>query len=258
MKKHTVIKKAVLSVALGSILIASQASADTLLGVYVGGDGWRSDVTGRFGNSEPAPVFNFDSKTQGSYFIALEHPIPVLPNIRLAHNQLEAEGVSLIDAQFSFGGEDFTANTSVANRVDLTNTDIILYYELLDNSVIALDIGVNGKHIKGSASVVEQTQNGLQGEESVSQWLPLVYVNSKIGLPLTGLDVFAQGSYIGWSDSRMYDVQAGVAYEIIDSLAVDIRLKVGYRAVNLRLDDIDNLYSNLDFKGAFAGIELHF
>ncbi|WP_214001136.1 TIGR04219 family outer membrane beta-barrel protein [Arsukibacterium sp.] len=257
MKKNTIIKTA-LSVALGSALITGQATADTLLGVYVGGDGWQTDVTGSFGNSEPAPEFTFDNKTQGSYFIALEHPIPVLPNIRLAHNQLEADGVSLIDGDFSFGGEDFSVNTTVTNNVDLTNTDVVLYYEILDNSVVALDIGVNGKHIKGSASVVEQTENGLQGEESVSQWLPMLYVNSKVGLPLTGLDVFAQGSYIGWSDSRMYDVQAGVAYEIIDSLAVDVRLKVGYRAVNLRLDDLDNLYSNLDFKGAFAGIELHF
>lgn len=257
MNKNSIIK-AMLSVVLGSAVIAGQASADTLLGVYVGSDGWRTDVTGSFGNSEPAPDFSFNSKTQGSYFIALEHPIPVLPNIRLAHNQLKAEGVSLIDGDFSFGGEDFSINTSVSNTVDLTNTDIVLYYEILDNSIVALDIGLNGKHIKGAASVVEQTQNGLQGEESVSQWLPLLYVNSKVGLPLTGLDVFAQGSYIGWSDSRMYDVQAGVAYEIIDSLAVDIRLKVGYRAVNLRLDDLDNLYSNLDFKGPFAGIELHF
>ncbi|SNY52858.1 outer membrane protein [Arsukibacterium tuosuense] len=257
MNKNSIIK-ATLSLVLGSAVIMGQASADTLLGVYVGGDGWRTDVTGSFGNSEPAPDFNFNSKTQGSYFIALEHPIPVLPNIRLAHNQLEAEGMSRIDGQFSFAGEEFTVNTSVANRVDLTNTDIVLYYEILDNSIVALDIGVNGKHIKGSASVEEQTQNGLQGEESVSQWLPLLYINSKVGLPLTGLDVFAQGSYIGWSDSRMYDVQAGVAYEIIDSLAVDVRLKLGYRAVNLRLDDLDNLYSNLDFKGPFAGIELHF
>ena len=56
----------------------------------------------------------------------------------------------------------------------------------------------------------------------------------------------------------MYDLQAGIGYEVVDSLTVDIRLKVGYRAVNLRLDDLDNLYSNLDFKGVFAGVELHF
>ncbi|MDX1536760.1 TIGR04219 family outer membrane beta-barrel protein [Arsukibacterium sp.] len=257
MQKHSVIAS-MSALALSSVLLTGNAAADTLLGVYVGGDGWRTDVTGSFGNSEPAPAFNFDSKTQGSYFIALEHPIPVLPNIRLAHNQLDAAGVTLIDGQFSFGGENFAVNTTVANQVDLTNTDIVLYYEILDNSVVAFDLGVNAKHINGSASVVDQAQNGLQGEESVSQWLPLVYVNSKVGLPLTGLDVFAQGSYIGWSDSRMYDVQAGLGYEIVDTLAVDIRFKVGYRAVNLRLDDLDNLYSNLDFKGVFAGVELHF
>ncbi|MDX1677777.1 TIGR04219 family outer membrane beta-barrel protein [Arsukibacterium sp.] len=257
MKKHFTIPT-MAALGLSSMLVTGQAAADTLLGVYVGGDGWRADVTGSFGTSEPAPVFNFNSKTQGSYYIALEHPVPVLPNIRLAHNQLDANGITIIDGQFSFAGETFVVNTTVANQVDLTNTDIVLYYEILDNSVVALDLGVNAKHLDGSASVTEQAQNGLQAEQSVSQWIPLAYLSSKIGLPLTGLDIFAQGSYIGWSDSRMYDVQAGIGYEIVDSLAVDIRIKVGYRAVNLRLDDLDSLYSNLDFKGAFAGVELHF
>tara|TARA_R110002126_G_scaffold119373_1_gene260201 strand:+ start:3879 stop:4652 length:774 start_codon:yes stop_codon:yes gene_type:complete len=243
---------------LGGTLLTGQASADTLLGVYLGGDGWQTDASGSFGNSEPAPDFNFNSKTQGSYFIALEHPVPLLPNIRLAHNPLEAQGVTVLNGQFQFAGRDFAVNSSLSNKVDLTSTDVVLYYELMDNSLFALDLGLNAKHIKGAASVSAQADETLQGQESVSQWLPMAYASSKIGLPLTGLDVFAQGSYIGWSDSRMYDVQAGIGYEIVDSLAVDIRLKLGYRAVNVRLDDLDDLYSNLDFKGVFAGVELHF
>ncbi len=250
--------KAAVMVAAATLFVAGQSAADTLLGLYVGADGWRSDVTGSFGNSQPAPEFNFNSQTQSSYYIALEHPIPVLPNIRLAHNQLEADGVTLLNVNFRFAGEDFSVNTTLANRVDLTHTDVVFYYELLDNSTVSLDLGLTARHIKGSAAVTEQAANGLQGEQSVSQWVPMLFASSKIGLPLTGLDVFAQGSYIGWSDSRMYDVQAGIGYQIVDSLAVDVRFKLGYRAVNVRLDDLDELYSNLDFEGVFAGIELHF
>ena len=71
------------------------------------------------------------------------------------------------------------------------------------------------------------------------------------------------GTYIGMFWNRMGSVMRivvtlGVAYALLDNLAVDLRLKLGYRAINLRLDDIDNLYADLDFKGAFAGIELHF
>lgn len=255
---NTASSNTALTLVLVAFLGSWQAAADTLLGVYIGADSWRSNVAGSFGNSEPAPEFNFGNKTQGAYFIALEHPIPVLPNVRLAHNQLEANGITVLDGQFSFAGQDYSVNTTLANQVDLTNTDIVLYYELLDNSVVSLDFGVNSKLINGSAAVQEQTENGLQAEESVSQWLPMLYLSSKVGLPLTGLDVFAQGSYVGWSDSQMYDIQAGVGYELINSLTVDIRVKLGYRAVNLRLDDLDELYSNLDFKGVFAGVELHF
>lgn len=59
-------------------------------------------------------------------------------------------------------------------------------------------------------------------------------------------------------DSTVYDYQIGVSYELVDNLVVDLDLTLGYRAVKLELNDIDDLYSDLTFNGVFAGAIVHF
>jgi outer membrane protein len=251
-------KHSVLMLALAGSLVTTAAQADTLLGLYIGADGWRTSTDGSFANDEQLQSFNFNDKTQSSYYVALEHPVPLLPNIRLQHNQLESNGVTALNASFSFAGETFAVDTDIANQVDLTNTDYVLYYEILDNDLVSLDLGINAKHINGSVAVADLGAGGAVAVQDTSTFIPMFYSSAIVGLPLTGLELFANGSFVSYDGSRVYDMQAGVAYALLDNLAVDLRLKLGYRAVNLRLDDIDNLYADLDFKGAFAGIELHF
>lgn len=251
-------KKTALILSLGSLLLGGTAQADTLLGIYAGADGWRTATEGSFADSNDLQMFNFTDKTQQSYYLALEHPVPLLPNIRIQHNPLESDGISNISAGFSFAGETFAVDAQVRNQVDLTSTDYILYYEILDNDLISIDFGINGKYIDGFVAVAETSANGLAAEQDASQWIPMLYTSAAIGLPLTGLQVFANGSFVSYDGSRVYDAQAGIAYALLDNLALDMTVKLGYRAVNLRLDDIDDLYANLDFKGVFAGIELHF
>jgi len=251
-------KKTALMLSLSGVLLTGAAQADTLLGIYIGVDGWRSKAEGSFANSDQLQQFNFNDKTQSSYYVALEHPLPLIPNIRLQHNPLEANGSTLLNSDFSFAGQLFTANSQLRNSVDLTSTDYILYYEIADNDLISLDLGLNGKYIKGSVAVAQAANSTSIAVQNASEVIPMLYTSAVVGLPMTGLDIFAQGSFISYDGSRIYDAQAGLAYAALDNLAVDLRVKVGYRAVNLRLDDIDDLYANLDFTGVFAGVEFHF
>jgi outer membrane protein len=79
-----------------------------------------------------------------------------------------------------------------------------------------------------------------------------------VGLPFTGFNLFAEGNFLSIDDNVLYDYQAGISYELVENLAIDINLTLGYRAVKLELDDLDDLYTNLDFDGVFAGAVLHF
>lgn len=251
-------KKTALILSLSSVLLAGTAQADTLLGIYFGADGWQASTTGNFAETAMQQSFNFKDKTQASYYVALEHPLPFLPNVRLQHNKLTSAGITDIDAGFTLGGETFAVATEVRNQLDLSNTDYVLYYELFDNSLLSLDLGINAKYIKGDVLVAETAVDGVSARQNISLVVPMLYTSAVVGLPFTGLEVFVRASAVSYDGSRLYDAQAGVAYALLDNLALDMKLKLGYRAVNMRLDDIDDLYADFKFNGVFAGLEIHF
>ncbi|CAM3772038.1 TIGR04219 family outer membrane beta-barrel protein [Rheinheimera salexigens] len=250
-------KKTALALSMAGMLLAPTIQADTLLGLYVGADAWRTATDGGFGYTEQFQSLNFSDKTQASYYVAFEHPLPLIPNVRIQHTPLDANGMTTLGSDLRLSNQTFQSGASVNNQVNLTSTDYILYYELLDNGLISLDLGLNAKYIKGSVYMSDNT-TGIAAGQNASEVVPTVYAAATIGLPLTGLEVFASGSYISYDDNRVYDVQAGVAYALLDNIAIDLRLKAGYRAVNLKLDDIDHLYTDIDFSGAFVGLEVHF
>ncbi|MFP3354554.1 hypothetical protein R0K04_24680, partial [Pseudoalteromonas sp. SIMBA_153] len=59
-------------------------------------------------------------------------------------------------------------------------------------------------------------------------------------------------------DSKVQDAQIGIEYRLVDNLAVDVSLNAGYRHSVIELDDVDNIYSDVTFKGPFVGVEVHF
>jgi len=41
-------------------------------------------------------------------------------------------------------------------------------------------------------------------------------------------------------------------------MVVDVNLTAGYKSVKLELDDLDDLYTDIEFDGVFAGVVVHF
>lgn len=236
---------------------ATCAHADTVFGVYAGAQGWDMSTSGGFADESTITNFNFDSKTNNAIYIAVEHPIPFVPNVKVNRTQLDTNGNTLLTTSFTFGDELFTVDSNVATSIDMTTTDFVLYYELFDNDLVSFDLGVNAKHVDGTLLVTDQQAN-LSGQEDFSGIVPMGYSRLEVGLPFTGLGAYAEGSYLAIDDSTISDFQVALTYSFIESLALDMTLQIGYRDMTVELDDLDDVYSDLAFDGAFAGIELHF
>lgn len=252
-------KKYCLAAALSMACLAPAAHADTILGLYVGVDAWQADNSGSFADRGNMQSFDFDDETFTSYYAALEHPIPLVPNIKLKYTDLELNGATVLDSTFEFGGSTFTTGSTASTVSDLSHVDYILYYEIFDNDLVSIDLGVNAKQFDGEITVTG-TDSGQTVSENVdfSGFVPLVYGRAEVGLPLTGLSVFFEGSLLAIDDSKVQDYQAGIAWALLDNLAVDLDIKAGYRQMTLELDDIDDIYTDLDASGPFAGIQIHF
>lgn len=250
-------RKAVIAASLATALSAN-VQADTLLGLYIGGHVWANQADGSFGEGEiDQAVFNFDNENQGSYFVALEHPIPLIPNIKIASTTLDTVGGTTLKSSFEYDGVSYEADSKLDTTFDASFVDYTFYYELLDNDLLTLDIGLTGRDLESDIGVVEQATS-KNSTLSVSGILPLLYVNTIIGLPFTGFNIFAEANFLSYDDNSVYDYQIGVSYSILDNLAIDLDVTLGYRAVKLELDDIDDLYSDLTFDGVFAGATVHF
>lgn len=251
-------KKLLLAASVASLLSAS-VQADTLLGLYLGGQVWDAKATGVFGEANQMEDFNLNDKQQGSFFVAFEHPIPLIPNIKIASTTLDTDGQSTLGIDFSFGGADFTKGDKVDAIFDMSFIDYTLYYEILDNDLITLDLGLTARDIDSNITVgLTGNMDVLSGNEDVSAYIPMVYASAIIGLPFTGLNLFAEGNFSSYDDNTMYDYQAGISYELLNNVAIDLNITAGYRAIIVDLNDLDDLYADLDFKGAFIGATVHF
>ena len=59
-------------------------------------------------------------------------------------------------------------------------------------------------------------------------------------------------------EHELSDYRGAMQYSFIESLAVDMTLQVGYRNVTVDIEDLDDVYADMEFDGVFAGLELHF
>ncbi len=244
-------KKTLLATSLLGLLSISSAQAATVLGFKVGGDYWQADTSGSFNSDDGVgQTYNYDSDAQGSVWIAFEHPIPLVPNVKIRENRLEGKGKQA-NSDFLFNDHDFNGATTAYN--DLSNTDFVLYYEILDNDLVALDLGAAYKQMHGSLRVQDA---GHPEEVDVDSGIVMLYGSAEVGVPGLGLYAFAD-VMLGIDESNVYDYNAGLGWKF-DGVALDTAIRVGYREFKFDVDDFSRTTQNMSFKGAFAGVELTF
>lgn len=250
-------KKGLFVAALGCAMLSQVSHADTIAGVYVGAQMWQTDTSGGFADTSNTADFNFDDETNTALYVALEHPLPFIPNVKINHTSLDNSGSTVLSSNLTFDGQLYTANSTVSTDVEISATDFILYYELFDNDLVSFDLGINAKYIDGDLFVVDRASN-TSGATEFSGVVPMAYSKVQLGLPFTGLSAYFEGSYLSFDDHELSDYQVALQYSFIESIALDMTLQLGYRNVTVDIEDLDDVYADMEFDGVFAGLELHF
>lgn len=254
-------KKIALAAALATVL-STNVQADAL-GIYLGGQVWDNQASGTFGDGSSLVDFNLVDEKQNSFFVAFEHPLPLIPNARIASTSLETNGMTTLDTDFDFDDEIFLSGADVNADFDVSYLDYTLYYELFDNDLLSFDFGITARDFDGDVTVSTQvtTSSGTVSQSdtiAVTDVVPMLYVATNVGLPLTGLNLYAQGNFLSFDDHTLYDYEVGVSYELVDNMLIDVNVNAGYRAVKLELEDLNDLYTNIEFDGVFVGTTIHF
>ncbi|MEZ5505465.1 MAG: TIGR04219 family outer membrane beta-barrel protein [Gammaproteobacteria bacterium] len=254
-------KKSCFALALVAACASSAATADTLLGIYAGAGSIDFDTSGTFRDLQDEGTeidleddLGLSGDTGNYYYLALEHGIPVLPNIKLARTELDESSRYALSREITFDGITFPANATVISDMDLSHTDLTFYYEVMDNW-LNLDLGFTARKFDGGfQSQASQGGTTVTASIDLDFTAPLLYAKAQIDLPLTGLYVGADVNWIGYSGSSFHDVWARVGYVFGFGLGVE----AGYRQLKLDVDDIDDLEANVTVDGNYIAATFHF
>ena len=236
-------------------LAAASSSQAADFSFRIGGGSWDQDLSGQYAD-EGSASFDLEDdaglsgSSDGYLYAQLEHPVFLLPNIRLERSSFSEDGQGTVQRGFTFRGEGFTASEAVDSTFEIEQTDIIAYYSVLD-TLVDLDLGLDVRLIDADISI--RSQNA-QASESLSAPIPMGYAALRVDVPGTGAYVRAQGSGIGFDGSSFIDTRALVGY----TSDFGIGIELGYRRQELEIDDIDNIDGDVTIEGGFAGVHYAF
>ena len=218
------------AIALAATLATVSVQADTI-GFSFAAKGYSSTLT-----DNDAKV-DSDTSTNVEYTFALEHPVPIIPNVRVAY------------ADFSFDGKWGSPLTSTIEQSFVEGT---LYYELLDN-IVELDLGLTARVMDASLSDV-----GLVTDFKNDNTAALLFLKVQGNLPVTGLSLGGLAQAGGNASDTIMDVEVYVQYEFSFGLG----LSAGYRVIEQELEyesktakDVD---SDTSFAGSYVAVFYHF
>lgn len=233
------------------MLMSFPGQAD-VMGVYGGVGYWKSD----FGGDVISDVSVDDeldiSSDQGAHFyVGLEHPVPLLPNIKIARTNIKDSGTGTLDSTFVFEGQTFTVNETVDASVDLTHTDFTFYYELVDVGM-DVDVGITGRWFDGKVQVDQVT-------EDLDVVLPMLYARGKFYLPFSGFYVGGDVNGVSYSGNRITDVAVKVGWQTESFIFPEFGIEGGYRKLTLEGDQDDtDVEIDVDVDGVFVNLTAHF
>ena len=244
--------------ALAPVLLAGIAGADTLE-TRIGANYWNFDVNGTVRYLSTDPADNIDVNDELGYrddalvsiYAIFEHPAPLIPNARVTGTRIDSDANGTLSRNLSWGNVDFTIDEDVTSAVQLDQVDLALYWRLLDNT-LNLDVGLDIRYLDLDATITG-TVSGTD-TATASGVLPMLYAGAGIDLPLTGLGVSADGTFIGYSGNTLYDFTVRASYDSNWPIGIE----AGYRIMKLDLDDFDDYYADISFGGPYAGLNLHF
>ncbi len=237
------------------------AQADTILGLHAGIGQWNAGLSGELGargENTTADELGLDDSGNTFAYAALEHPVPLLPNIRLAINQIEFDGAATVERSFILDNQAFNANADTQSIFDISHNDATFYWEVLDNWV-TLDLGVTARIFDGYAQVTGESNGDTTTERvEIDVTIPMLYSQARFDLPFSG--VYAGGliNVIDVSGVSLTDLDIFLGYEF-DVALIDLGVRLGYKTLDLQLDDdadVD-LVTDLKADGIYAGITLH-
>lgn len=246
--------RVVTGIIVGLMVTAGSAQAD-MLGARIGVDYWQVQPKLSAGDPGKAGRLVLDDATELAWNGRFEHPLPLLPNIAVRYQHSAVSANAALATPIVLEQKTFTAGTVVTQYNSLKNTDITGYYEVFDNPVFSLDVGLTARLLQ---SDVRLTAPSTAAARDLSVVLPMLFVDAEIGLWGTGTQWFFNGNYSQYQSDRNYDWRSGIAWRFIDIAMFQAHLRAGWQRAQTNISNRDQLDFASTNDGGFIGIDVDF
>lgn len=224
------------------------------LSIYGGGYNWNSDFNGTLSSGGASIDVEEDlgmgKADQSVIWLGLEHPVPLIPNVRVRYFDLYESASNRLQRSFVFDDQVFVASTRVDSELELEMLEGTLYYTPIDTN-LKLDVGVTIRHVDG---FVRLSSVIADSRLNIDEVLPLAHGAARMEIPGTGAYVGGELNAIKYNGSSMSDYNVRVGWRSDFLLGVE----VGYSQINLNLDDVSLLTTDLDMGGPYLALSLGF
>lgn len=247
--------------ALAAFLIAMTpvaSHADLLFTVGAKASVWNPEPTGQLDDGisvdSETDGLGLESDTGTQLTVFFEHPVPVIPNIRIRQTSLDMSGSGqLITSRFG----DEKIGGPVDSELDLSHTDFTAYWGApLPVPYLDINFGLTVRAFDGSA-IVEDTTFNQREEVDLNFALPMGFLEAQVGTPF-GLYAQAEINYIAYDGNSLSDTMIGLGYDLPVPV-VDVALDLGHRSISMKTnDDTTDIATDFEVSGMYYGASLAF
>jgi outer membrane protein len=232
------------------------AQADLLFTIDAGASMWNAEASGDVDNGSAKlgkDGLNLDSENNNVLFISFEHPVPVIPNIKIKKTDLDLTGDGT--APYTFLNQTFTGDTS--SQLDLSHTDLTLYWGVpLPIPFFDINFGLTARQFDGVVSVTEKTTSTTE-QEDLNFVMPMGYLNVDFDSHF-GVYARAELNALSFDGNGVTDTEFAIGYTLpLPIPMVDINLEAGHRAISVTTDeDTVDIETDIEMAGMFFGLNV--
>jgi len=193
-------------------------------------------------------------------YLYVEHPIPLIPNIKLEMAQETYTGQNNLNV--SLFGKSF--NNKVNSTLDLSSMDAIVYWGVPFTGILStltplidydIDFGVGAKTFTGSVDLIDQTGLLNVSQEFEQTLIPYGYLRARADA--FGIGIEGTAKYASYMDNEFSEYAVKVDYVIPVTPIIDLGIEAGYKTTTLTVDS-DYIKANIQSDNVFFGAFLKF
>lgn len=210
---------------------------------------------------------HISDKTKPWVRLKVEHPLPLLPNVKLSYMPMKFDGNGTLTRDIKWGNYTFKANADYNLSVKLDRLDTTLYFnaplvKTLSNGVLDIELGLNIRTVffDGKLNGTDKTTGQKVSEsKSITLPVPMLHLATEIK-PIPYFSAVGSVNYISYNKDTYYDYTAGArlyAANLIPTGVLKPFIEAGYRYEKLKIDEKD-VKTDIKIKGGYALVGLAF